>query len=77
MTEERLVWLRWWYRFSYVTVKKPGWRGQGLHLLSLPRDKLRKNPPTHTASVDEESSGFDRRFDRKLTQVCPPQQPLS
>jgi hypothetical protein len=34
-------------------------------------------PPTHTASVDEESSGFDRRFDRKLTQVCPPQQPSS
>ncbi len=40
-------------------------------------DRLRKNSPTHTASVDEESSGYDRQFDRKLTQVCPPQHPLS
>ena len=72
-----LVWLGWWYRLSCVTVKEPGWRGQGPHLLSLSRDRLGKNPPTHTASVDEESSGFDRRFDRKLTQVCPPQHPSS
>ena len=41
------------------------------------RDRRRKNPPTHTASVDEESSGYDRRFERKLTPVCSTPAPLS
>jgi hypothetical protein len=39
----------WCFRLSSETVKKPGWRGQWLHLLSPSRDRLPKNPPTHTA----------------------------
>lgn len=46
--EGPLVWLGWWYRRSYVTVKTPGWRGQCPHLLSLPRDRPGENSPTHT-----------------------------
>jgi hypothetical protein len=30
-----------------------------------------ESPPHTPLSVDEESSGYDRRFDRKLTQVYP------
>jgi hypothetical protein len=41
---------------------------QGVSAL-LTRDRLVKNSPTHTASVDEESSGIDRRFDRKIAGV--------
>src|SRR5450759_3454105 len=66
--EEPLVWLGWCNQFSSVIVKKLGWRGQGPHLLLT--DSLRIPPPT-PPSVDEESSGYDRRFDRKLTPVCP------
>ena len=63
----QLVWLVWWYRFSYVIVKKPGWRGQVQHLLLTDSERI---PPPTPPSVDEESSGYDRRFDRKLTPVC-------
>src|ERR1700674_1946631 len=45
--EGPLVWC--FFRLSSETVKKPGWRGQCPHLLSLSRDRLPKNPPTHTA----------------------------
>ena len=34
-------------------------------------------PPPAPPSVDEESSGYDRRFERKLTQVCSTPAPLS
>ena len=42
-----LVWLGWWYRLFSAIVKKAGWRGQWLHLLSQPRDRHRKNPHPH------------------------------
>jgi hypothetical protein len=62
-----LVWLGWCNRLSSVIVKKPGWRGQRPHLLLTDSERI---PPPTPPSVDEESSGYDRRFDRKLTPVC-------
>src|SRR5215813_7961385 len=47
-----------------------------LHLLLRETDFQRIPPPT-PPSVDEESSGYDRRFERKLTQVCSTPAPLS
>src|SRR5260370_31633528 len=67
----------WCFRHFSEKVKKPGWRGQLLHLLSRSRESLRKSPPPTPPSVDEESSGYDRRFERKLTQVCSTPAPLS
>src|SRR5271169_4644187 len=67
----------WCFRPSSETVKKPGWRGYQLHLLSRSRDRPRKSPPTTPPSVDEESSGYDRRFECKLTPVCSTPAPLS
>src|SRR5260370_23990780 len=67
----------WCFRHFSEKVKKPGWRGQLLHLLSRSRESLRKSPPPTPPSVDEESSGYDRRFERKLTQVCSTPAPFS
>jgi hypothetical protein len=36
-----------------------------------------RTPPPTPPSVDEESSGYDRRFERKLTRVCSTPAPLS
>ena len=58
-------------------MKEPGWRGHQLHLLSRSRNRLRKSSPTTPPSVDEKSSGYDRRFECKLTQVCFTPAPLS
>src|SRR5262250_772565 len=44
--------------------------------LSRETDFERIPPPT-PPSVDEESSGYDRRFERKLTRVCSTPAPLS
>jgi hypothetical protein len=52
----------------FCNIEETGVEGQWPHLLSFWRDRHGKNSPIHTASVDE-ASGFDRRFDRKLTQV--------
>jgi hypothetical protein len=43
--------------------------------LSGETDSERIPPPT-PPSVDEESSGYDRRFERKLTQVCSTPAPI-
>src|SRR5208282_1019394 len=55
----------------------PGWRDVGPHLLSHERQTPREIPPPTPPSVDEESSGYDRRFERKLTPVCSTPAPLS
>src|SRR5260370_13257521 len=52
------------------------WWAKLRNLLSLKRQSP-KNPPPHPARVDEESCGYDRRFERKLTQVCSTPAPLS
>jgi hypothetical protein len=49
---------------------------EGLSAASILLTERQTPTNSHTPpSVEEESSG--RQFDRKLTLVCPPQQPLS
>ena len=60
----------WCFRLSSATVKKPGWRGQWLHLLSPSRDRLPKNPPTHTASAASILAVTSHSFTAARSPVC-------
>ncbi len=47
MQGQALRLLVWCFRLASETVKKPGWRGQRLHLLSLERQTPKESPHPH------------------------------
>src|SRR5258706_11335622 len=75
--ERPLVWSGWCLRTVCGREKMRVGRVLWPHLLSHERQTPGEILPPTPPSVDEESSGYDRRFERKLTPVCSTPAPLS
>ncbi len=67
----RLLCDRWCFRLPSATVKRPGWRGLWLHLPSVQGQTPEELPHPHRQASMRNLAADDRRFDRKLTPVCP------
>jgi len=71
--DQKFPLLVWFGELPVANYEQLGWRDAS-HICHPPMDRLLKTSPTHSISVNEESSGrvldqSDRRFVRKVTQV--------